>query len=118
MIRQELNENVQKRLKAIEEESQYEVLSTKAAKIQQEIEVREARMTRLSEDEDMKDLLDKNKIKNLKKEIKVLQKAANKVAKVLDKVNNKKAKSSEPKEEIVGEAEGDPDDAAIAFKRF
>jgi hypothetical protein len=111
IIRQELNENVQKRLKAIEEESQSEVLETKAAKIQQEIEVREARMTRLDEDEDMKDLLDKNKIKNLKKEIKVLQKAANKVARILDKVKKKNAKSNEPKEEIVGEAEGDPDDA-------
>ena len=103
-IRQELNENVQKRLKAIEEESQSEVLETKAAKIQQEIEMREARMKRLDEDEDMKDLLDKNKIKNLKKEIKVLQKAANKVGKILDKVNKKKAKSDEPKEEIVDEA--------------
>ena len=99
IIRQELNENVQKRLKAIEEESQSEVLETKAAKIQQEIEMREARMTRLDEDEDMKDLLDKNKIKNLKKEIKVLQKAANKVNKMLDKVNKKKSKFDEPKEE-------------------
>ena len=111
IIRQELNENVQKRLKAIEEESQYEVLSTKADKIQQEIEMREARMTRLDEDEDMKDLLDKNKIKNLKKEIKVLQKAANKVGKILDKVNKKNAKSSEPeedeKEEIVDEVVSD-----------
>jgi hypothetical protein len=79
IIRQELNENVQKRLKEIEEESQYEVLSTKADKIQKEIEVREARINRINEDEDFADLLDKNKIKNLKKEIKVLQKAANKV---------------------------------------
>ena len=116
IVRQELNENVQKRLKAIEEESQYEVLSTKADKIQQEIEMREARMTRLDEDEDMKDLLDKNKIKNLKKEIKVLQKAANKVNKMLDKVNKKKAKFDEPKEEekeeIVDEAAGDKEDSA------
>lgn len=109
IIRQELNENVQKRLQEIEKESQYEVLNTKAAKIQQEIEMRESKLTRLDEDEDMKDLLDKNKIKNLKKEIKVLQKAAGKVAKILDKVNKKNTKS---KEEIVGEAEGDPDDAA------
>ena len=99
----ELNENVKKQLKKIEEESQAEVLETKAAKIQQEIEMREARMKRLDEDEDMKDLLDKNKIKNLKKEIKVLQKAANKVNKMLDKVNKKKAKSNEPEEEIVSE---------------
>ena len=104
IIRQELNENVSKRLQEIEKESQYEVLNAKAAKIQQEIEMREARMTRLDEDEDMKDLLDKNKIKNLKKEIKILQKAANKVNKMLDKVNKKKAKSDEPKEEIVDEA--------------
>ena len=112
IIRQELNENVSKRLQEIEKESQYEVLNAKAAKIQQEIEMREARMTRLDEDEDMKDLLDKNKIKNLKKEIKVLQKAANKVNKMLDKVNKKKAKSDEPKEEIVDEAAGDKDDSA------
>jgi len=112
IIRQELNENVSKRLQEIEKESQYEVLNTKAAKIQQEIEMREAKLTRLDEDEDMKDLLDSKKIKNLKKEIKVLQKAAGKVAKILDKANKKNTKSSEPKEEIVGEAEGDPDDAA------
>jgi hypothetical protein len=112
IIRQELNENVQKRLKEIDRESQYEVLNAKAAKIQQEIEMREAKLTRLDEDEDMKDLLDSKKIKNLKKEIKVLQKAAGKVAKILDKANKKNTKSSEPKEEIVGEAEGDPDDAA------
>ena len=111
IIRQELNENVSKRLQEIEKESQYEVLNAKAAKIQQEIEIREARMTRLDEDEDMKDLLDKNKIKNLKKEIKILQKAANKVNKMLDKINKIKSKSIEPeeeeKEEIVDEAVGD-----------
>ena len=112
MIRQELNENVQKRLQEIEKESQYEVLNAKAAKIQQEIEVREARLNRLDEDEDMKDLLDGKKIKNLKKEIKVLQKAANKVGKILDKVNKKNAKSDKPKEEIVDEAAGDKDDSA------
>ena len=99
IIRQELNENVSKRLQEIEKESQYEVLSTKADKIQQEIEVRETRLNKLDEDEDMKDLLDSKKIKNLKKEIKILQKAANKVNKMLDKVNKIKAKSSEPKEE-------------------
>ena len=107
IIRQELNENVQKQLKKIEEESQAEVLETKAAKIQQEIEVRETRLNKLNEDEDFADLLDKNKIKNLKKEIKVLQKAANKVGKILDKVNKKKAKSDESKEEIVDEAATD-----------
>ena len=112
IIRQELNENVSKRLQEIEKESQYEVLNAKAAKIQQEIEMREAKLTRLDEDEDMKDLLDSKKIKNLKKEIKVLQKAANKVNKMLDKVNKKKAKSDEPKEEIVDEAAGDKDDSA------
>ena len=89
IIRQELNENVSKRLKEIDRESQYEVLNAKAAKIQQEIEMREAKLTRLDEDEDMKDLLDSKKIKNLKKEIKVLQKAAGKVAKILDKANKK-----------------------------
>jgi hypothetical protein len=99
----ELNENALKRLQEIENESQTEVLETKAAKIQQEIEVREARINRINEDEDFADLLDKNKIKNLKKEVKILQKAASKVNKMLDKVNKKKAKSSEPKEEIVDE---------------
>jgi hypothetical protein len=109
IIRQELNENAQKRLKEIEEESQAEVLETKAAKIQQEIEVRETRINRINEDEDFADLLDKNKIKNLKKEIKILQKAANKVGKMLDKVNKKKSKSDEPKEDIIDE--GDTQDA-------
>jgi hypothetical protein len=116
IIRQELNENVSKRLQEIEKESQYEVLNTKAAKIQQEIEVREARLNRLNEDDDFADLLDKNKIKNLKKEIKVLQKAANKVGKILDKVNKKKDKSNEPKEEIVDETTSVEEDITKSTK--
>ena len=95
-----LNENVGKRLKQIEEESQAEVLETKAAKIQQEIEVRENRLYKLEEDEDMKKLLDKNKLKELKKEIKLLEKAGNKVNKLLEKKRKKTPKKEEEPEVI------------------
>ena len=100
MTKKPLNENAVKRLKEIEAEVQADVLELKADKIQQEIEMRENRLYKLEEDEDMKKLLDKNKLKELKKEIKLLEKAGNKVNKLLEKKRKKTPKKEEEPEVI------------------
>jgi hypothetical protein len=95
-----LNENAAKRLKEIEAEVQADVLELKADKIQQEIEMRENRLYKLEEDEEMTKLLDKKKLKELKKEIKLLEKAGNKVNKLLEKKRKKTPKKEEEPEVI------------------
>ena len=95
-----LNENAVKRLKEIEAEVQADVLELKADKIQQEIEMRENRLYKLEEDEEMTKLLDKKKLKELKKEIKLLEKAGNKVNKLLEKKRKKTPKKEEEPEVI------------------
>ena len=76
-----LNENVHKRLKEIDTEVQDEVTQSKLNKIMQEIEKRQAQLTMIDENEDLRELTDKSKIKALQKEIKLLEKAQAKLEK-------------------------------------
>ncbi len=76
-----LNENVHKRLKEIDTEVQDEVTQSKLNKIMQEIEKRKAQLTMIDENEDLRELTDKAKIKALQKEIKLLEKAQSKLEK-------------------------------------
>jgi len=76
-----LNENVHKRLKEIDTEVQDEVTQSKLNKIMQEIEKRKAQLTMIDENEDLRELTDKSKIKALQKEIKLLEKAQSKLEK-------------------------------------
>jgi hypothetical protein len=100
MTKKPLNESAVKRLKEIEEEVQADILELKADKIQQEIEMRENRLYKLEEDEEMTKLLDKKKLKELKKEIKLLEKAGNKVNRLLEKKRKKTPKKEEEPEVI------------------
>jgi hypothetical protein len=76
-----LNENVHKRLKEIDTEVQDEVTQSKLSKIMQEIEKRKAQLTMIDENEDLRELTDKSKVKALQKEIKLLEKAQAKLEK-------------------------------------
>ena len=97
-----LNENVHKRLKEIDTEVQDEVMQSKLAKVCQEIEKREAQLKMIDENDDLRELTDKSKIKALHKEIKLLEKAKAK----LEKANKGKKKevldeSDEPSQEYL-----------------
>jgi hypothetical protein len=76
-----LNENVHKRLKEIDTEVQDEVTQSKLSKIIQEIEKRQAQLKMIDENEDLRELTDKSKVKALQKEIKLLEKAQAKLEK-------------------------------------
>ena len=76
-----LNENVHKRLKEIDTEVQDEVTQSKLNKIMQEIEKRNAQLKMIDENDDLRELTDKSKVKALQKEIKLLEKAQAKLEK-------------------------------------
>ena len=97
LLRKVIRESVEKELSAINKEAESEVISTKLEKIDAAIEKRQSQLNKLDEDEDMKALTDKTKIKQAQKDIKTLEKAKAKLEKDLSKINkkNKDAVSSD-----------------------
>jgi len=72
-----IQEGIEKELAAINKEAEHEILSAKLEKIEAAIEKRQSQLNKLDEDEDMKNLTDKKKVKELEKDIKSLEKIQN-----------------------------------------
>jgi len=85
-----LREGVEKDLAAINQEAEHEVLQSKMEKIQALIDKKQSQISRLDEDEDMKDLTDDKKVKEISKDIKALEKAKVKLEKIMSKFKGKK----------------------------
>jgi hypothetical protein len=94
-----LKESVEKELAEINKEAEHEILETKLQKISDAIERRQSQLGKLDEDEDMKALTDKKKVKEIEKDIKALEKAKAKLEKVLSK------KGSKAKKEVIDETD-------------
>jgi hypothetical protein len=94
-----LRESVEKDLAAINKEAEHEVLQSKLDKIDVLIDKRKSQLGKLDEDEDMKALTDKKKVKELQKDIKKLEQAKAKVEKIIGKTKSKK-------KEVIDETDG------------
>jgi hypothetical protein len=90
LIRKVIRESIEKELAAINKEAELEVLAAKLDKIEALIQKRQSQLSKLDEDEDMKNLTDAKKVKGIEKEIKTLEKAKSKVEKILGKSKGKK----------------------------
>jgi hypothetical protein len=99
-----LKESVEKELAEINKEAEYEILSSKLQKINDAIERRQSQLGKLDEDEDMKALTDKKKVKEFEKDIKALEKAKAKLEKIISKKDGK-AKKVEVIDEVEDELE-------------
>jgi hypothetical protein len=87
---QPLKESVEKDLADINKEAEHEVLQAKLDKIDALIDHRRSKLGKLDEDEDMKALTDKKKVKELEKDIKKLEIARKKIEKMMSKFKGKK----------------------------
>ena len=96
-----LQEGVEKEIAEINKLAEYEVYESKLEKIDELIERKCSQLNRLDEDEDMKALTDKKKVKELEKDIKTLEKAKAKLEKALAK----KAKKAPKKKQVIDEDE-------------
>jgi hypothetical protein len=85
-----LRESVEKDLVAINKEAEHEVLQSKLDKIDDLIDSKKSKLSKLDEDEDMKALTDSKKVKEIQKDIKALEKAKSKVEKMMGKTKDKK----------------------------
>ena len=85
-----LKESIEKELAAINKEAEHEILASKLEKIDAAIEKRQSQLNKLDEDEDMKNLTDAKKVKEIEKDIKLLGKAKAKIEKMMHKGKGKK----------------------------
>ena len=106
-----LQESVEKELAAINKEAEHEIIASKLEKVQTLIDKKQAQISRLDEDEDLKDLTDAKKVKEISKDIKSLEKAKAKLEKMMHKGKAKPLRKEviDETDEIIDEAEGDLD---------
>jgi hypothetical protein len=105
-----LRESVEKDLMDINKEAEHEVLQSKLDKIDALIDLRRSKLGKLDEDEDMKALTDKKKVKELEKDIKKLEVARNKVEKMMSKFKGKKSSNKK----VIDEDEPIEEDLDVA----
>ena len=108
-----LKESVEKELAAINKEAEYEIIASKLEKVQALIDKKQSQISRLDEDEDLKDLTDAKKVKEISKDIKALEKAKAKLEKIM---NKGKGKAKLPKKEVIDEMDMEPSEEYMAAK--
>jgi hypothetical protein len=108
-----LKESVEKELAEINKEAEYEILSSKLQKINDAIERRQSQLGKLDEDEDMKALTDKKKVKEFEKDIKALEKAKAKLDKIISKKDGKTKKV-----EVIDEVEDEEENELRASAEY
>jgi hypothetical protein len=106
-----LKEGVEKELAAINKEAEHEIIASKLEKVQALIDKKQSQISRLDEDEDLKDLTDKKKVKEIEKDIKALEKAKAKLEKMMSKGKGKAKKT-----EVLGEIEVEPTEEYLQAK--
>jgi len=113
-----LRESVEKDLADINKEAEHEVLQTKLDKIDALIDHRRSKLGKLDEDEDMKALTDKKKVKELEKDIKKLEQAKAKVEKMMSKTKGKKKEVIDEDEPIDENLDVNPEYVEDATSRL
>jgi hypothetical protein len=88
-----------KKMKEIENQGRVAALETKLAAIDEMIEETNARLTRIDEDSEFNEMMDKKKVKDVRKQLKELEKAKGKLEKERAKMEGK----VEKKKEVVDE---------------
>ena len=89
-------------MKEIEIQGRTAALETKLAAVAEMIEETEGRLTRIDEDNEFRDMMDKNAVKEVRKQLKELERAQAKLQKEYDKVSG-----GRKKEKVVDEADAD-----------
>lgn len=101
-----------KKMKEIEAQGRIAALETKLAALAEMIEETEGRLTRIDEDSEFKEMLDRNAVKEVRKQLKELERAQAKLQKEYDKIAEKGRKKANPEEPVMGE-EAPMDEEAI-----
>ncbi|MAD65730.1 MAG: hypothetical protein CME37_19735 [Haliea sp.] len=96
--------SVEDKLSEIEESGAIVTLETQIEAVEEMIETKCQRLEMISEDDNLSELVDKKKVKELQKEIKILEKRKSKMQKMYEKLTGKAKKK-----QIVDETNTDRD---------
>jgi hypothetical protein len=99
VIREAKNPLAQK-MKEIENQGRVAALETKLAAIAEMIEETEGRLSRIDEDNEFRDMMDKNAVKEVRKQLKELERAQAKLQKEYAKAQGKGGKKKEVVDEV------------------
>jgi uncharacterized protein (DUF433 family) len=116
MIKQELiseNKKYQKTIMEIEKASKLAELTTKMEALDKAIEEKNSRLKSIEESEEMKELVDKKSMRELQKEVKLLEKYKDKVLKIYEKLTKTKKKEVIDENETLSEAPPSVDSAEL-----
>ena len=102
-----------KKMKEIENQGRVAALETKLAAVAEMIEETEGRLTRIDEDNEFRDMMDKNAVKEVRKQLKELEKAKGKLEKERAKIEGKVEKKKEVVDEDLPVAEDAVEEDAI-----
>ena len=108
MIKSSLNENLQKRLKEIEQQSEVTAVESKLSQIDEEISKRQNKLNMVAENDDLAELVDKKATAKLKKEIKLLEKKKKQYTKIYEKITKKS------KKELLDESDDQPTEEQLS----
>jgi hypothetical protein len=97
LIRESINEYI----KEIDDAAETAAMEARIAKCDEAIAARESKLARIDENDELKEMIDGAKIKEIQNEIKELKNAKLKFERIAEKKAAKKAKKSAPKEEEV-----------------
>jgi hypothetical protein len=103
-----LNENLQKRLKEIEQQSEVTAVESKLNQIDEEISKRQNKLNMVAENDDLAELVDKKATAKLKKEIKLLEKKKKQYTKIYEKITKKS------KKELLDESDNQPTEEQLS----
>ena len=98
-----------KKLAEIDKEGAKNTLEAKIAAIDEAMQKKESRINMVQEDENLSELIDKKRVKEMQKEIKLLERSKKLYEKQLDKANGVKTEKKEIVDEYNSEPHDEPD---------
>lgn len=104
-----------KKMKEIESRGQMAALETKLAAIQEMIDETEERLTRIDEDNEFSEMMDKNAVKDVRRQLKELERAKDKIEKEKAKMEGKVGKMSRKEKVVDEDSYENPTDEGMAY---
>ena len=98
-LRSLIRESINEYIREIEEGGNIAALDAKELKCEEAIQLRQERLNKINENDDLKEMVDENKMKIIQNEIKLLEKAKKRYAAQKAKIQAKKDKKENPKKE-------------------
>ena len=103
-LRTLIKESINEYIREIEQAANEAAMDARITKCEEAIQLRQERLNKINENDDLKEMVDETKVKNIQNEIKILEKAKKKYAAQKAKMQAKKDKKTNPEKEVTTDA--------------